>query len=76
MRTSAPIRSGNFRVCRRRSGRAVFWRTVSNTLVTASRAAEAIHAHWAIETTTHYSRDVTMGEDRSRIRSNPGAASC
>ncbi|MGH8132770.1 MAG: ISAs1 family transposase [Steroidobacteraceae bacterium] len=45
---------------------------VSNSPVTASRAAEAIRAHWAIETTSHYSRDVTMGEDRSRIRSNPG----
>ena len=25
-----------------------------------------------IETTSHYSRDVTFGEDKSRIRSNPG----
>jgi len=25
-----------------------------------------------IETTSHYSRDVTLGEDRSRIRCNPG----
>jgi predicted transposase YbfD/YdcC len=45
---------------------------ISNTLITATRAAEAVRAHWAIETTSHYSRDVTMGEDRSRIRSNPG----
>ena len=45
---------------------------VSNTLITASRAAEAIRAHWRIETTSHYSRDVTFGEDRSRIRTNPG----
>jgi predicted transposase YbfD/YdcC len=45
---------------------------VSNTPVTAARAAEAIRAHWGIETTSHYSRDVTMGEDRSRIRTNPG----
>ena len=44
---------------------------VSNTPITAARAATAIRAHWAIETTSHYSRDVTMGEDRSRIRSNP-----
>jgi predicted transposase YbfD/YdcC len=44
---------------------------VSNTSITATRAATAIRAHWAIETTSHYSRDVTMGEDRSRIRSNP-----
>ena len=37
----------------------------------AARAAEAIRAHWGVETTSHDSRDVTMGEDRSRIRSNP-----
>ena len=31
-----------------------------------------MRAHWGIETTSHYTRDVTMGEDRSRIRTNPG----
>jgi hypothetical protein len=31
-----------------------------------------VRAHWRIETTSHYSRDVTFGEDRSRIRFNPG----
>jgi hypothetical protein len=45
---------------------------VSNTPLTAGRAATAIRAHWKIETTSHYSRDVTLGEDRSRIRTNPG----
>ena len=45
---------------------------VSNTSVTAARAAKAIRAHWKIENTSHYSRDVTLGEDRSRIRTNPG----
>ena len=45
---------------------------VANTPIIAARAAAAIRAHWAIETTSHYSRDVTMGEDRSRIRFNPG----
>jgi predicted transposase YbfD/YdcC len=45
---------------------------VANTLPTATRAAEATRGHWAIENTSHYSRDVTMGEDASRIRSNPG----
>ena len=45
---------------------------VSNAPITATRAAEAIRAHWGIETTSHYSRDVTLGEDRSRIRTNPG----
>jgi len=45
---------------------------VSNTPVAATRAAKAIRAHWRIENTSHYSRDVTLGEDRSRIRTNPG----
>lgn len=45
---------------------------VSNTTLGAAPAAEAIRAHWAIENTSHYSRDVTFGEDRCRIRSNPG----
>ena len=62
---------------------------VANTRVTATRAAEAVRAHWKIENTSHYSRDVTLGEvaqgssrdsgwnsdggeDRSRIRTNPG----
>ena len=45
---------------------------VCNAPITAARAAEAIRAHWRIETTSHHSRDVTMGEDRSRIRCNPG----
>ena len=40
--------------------------------ITANRAAEAIRAHWRIETTSHYSRDVTFAEDRSRIRTKPG----
>ena len=45
---------------------------VANTPVTASRAAEVIRGHWGIENTSHYSRNVTMGEDRSRIRTSPG----
>lgn len=45
---------------------------VSNMPVAAPRVAEAIRAHWKIENTSHYSRDVTLGEDRSRIRTNPG----
>lgn len=45
---------------------------ISNTKITAERAAQAIRAHWTIENTSHYTRDVTMGEDQSRIRSTPG----
>ena len=45
---------------------------LATTIIPAERAAAAIRDHWAIENTSHYSRDVTMGEDRSRIRCNPG----
>lgn len=55
-----------------RSAETAFY--ISNIPLTAARAAEAIRAHWRIETTSHHSRDVTMGEDRSRIRTNPGVA--
>ena len=41
---------------------------VSNVPITASRAARD---PCTLGDTSHYSRDVTMGEDRSRIRSNP-----
>ena len=45
---------------------------LATTVIPAQRAAVAIRDHWTIENTSHYSRDVTMGEDRSRIRCNPG----
>jgi hypothetical protein len=41
---------------------------LSSAAITAARAASAIRDHWKIENTSHYSRDVTMGEDRSRKR--------
>ena len=44
----------------------------ANTPATAACAAEAVRAHWKIENASHYSRDVTLGEDRSRIRTTPG----
>jgi len=44
---------------------------LATTAIPAVRAASAIRDHWTIENTSHYSRDVTMGEDRSRIRCNP-----
>jgi predicted transposase YbfD/YdcC len=53
-----------------RSAETAFY--VSNTTLGAIPAAKAIRAHWGIENTSHYSRDVTFGEDRCRIRSNPG----
>lgn len=53
-----------------RSAETAFY--VSNTRLDAAPAAMTIRAHWGIENTSHYSRDVTFGEDRCRIRSNPG----
>jgi predicted transposase YbfD/YdcC len=34
--------------------------------------AHAIRAHWGIENRAHHVRDVTLGEDASRIRNRPG----
>lgn len=34
--------------------------------------AQVIRAHWGIENRNHYVRDVTLREDASRIRQNPG----
>ena len=45
---------------------------VSNVPLTAARAAQAVRDHWKVENTSHYTRDVSLGEDRSRIRTNPG----
>jgi predicted transposase YbfD/YdcC len=53
-----------------RSTETVFY--LATTAIAAVRAASAIRDHWKVENTSHYSRDVTMGEDRSRIRCNPG----
>jgi hypothetical protein len=51
------------------------WETsyyASNKPVAVQTAAEAIRRHWHIENKQHYVRDVTMDEDASRIRNNPG----
>jgi predicted transposase YbfD/YdcC len=44
---------------------------LSNRPVTAQIAAAAIRQHWGIENKSHYTRDVTLREDASRIRTNP-----
>ena len=45
---------------------------LSNRPILAGQAAEAIRKHWGIENKLHYTRDVTLCEDASRIRCNPG----
>lgn len=45
---------------------------LSNRPIPASQAAAAIRKHWGIENQLHYTRDVTLCEDASRIRRNPG----
>ena len=39
----------------------------------AKTLARAVRSHWGIENRDHYVRDVTLGEDGSRIRQKPGA---
>jgi hypothetical protein len=45
---------------------------LSNCPIDANHAAGAIREHWGIENKLHYTRDVTLREDASRIRKNPG----
>lgn len=37
----------------------------------AQQLAERIRGYWGVENKVHYVRDVTQGEDRSRIRTTP-----
>ena len=46
---------------------------MSNRLVLAEQAAAAIRNHRTIENKLHYTRDVTLREDASRIPRNPGS---
>jgi predicted transposase YbfD/YdcC len=43
-----------------------------NCMINANCASVAIRLHWGIENKLHYTRDVTLREDASRIRKNPG----
>jgi hypothetical protein len=45
---------------------------LSNRTIAACHGAHAVRGHWAIENKLHYTRDVTLCEDASRIRKNPG----
>lgn len=45
---------------------------VATHLRSAAVFAQVIRGHWGIENRHHYVRDVTLREDASRIRRNPG----
>lgn len=42
--------------------------SLSPEAATASRLLTLLRDHWKIENTLHYVRDVTLGEDRCRVR--------
>ena len=44
---------------------------VATLVLSAQKFCQAIRNHWGIENRDHHVRDVTMGEDKSRIRINP-----
>ena len=44
---------------------------VSSMLTTAPKFAATIRNHWSTENSNHYVKDVSLGEDESRIRNNP-----
>ena len=44
---------------------------ISTVVLSALEFCQAIRNHWGIENRNHYVRDVTLGEDKSRIRTNP-----
>jgi predicted transposase YbfD/YdcC len=44
---------------------------IATTVFSAQVFCQAIRNHWGIENSNHHVRDVTLGEDKSRVRTNP-----
>jgi len=44
---------------------------ISTIKLTAKQSAKAVRGHWGIENRNHCVKDVSMNEDKSRIRINP-----
>lgn len=42
--------------------------TLSPAFASPQRLLSLVRGHWSIENSLHYVRDVTLGEDRSRLR--------
>ena len=47
---------------------------LSNRPIRARKAADAVRKHWGIENKQHYTRDVTLREDASRVEQPWGGA--
>jgi len=45
---------------------------VCQVYLSAAEFNKAVQAHWSIENRNHYVGEVTLGEDHSRIRVQPG----
>ena len=73
------MRSGITRITLEREAKSGMWKRREETSyyvcsgrISAKKAGHAIRSHWGIENRNHYVRDVSMFEDASRIRINPG----
>ncbi len=44
---------------------------ISDVTASAFEFGQRIRGYWGVENKVHYVRDVTQGEDRSRIRTKP-----
>lgn len=63
------IRSAATGLWKRREETAFY---ASSLMLSEEIFASAIRGHWAVENENHWVRDVTLAEDASRIRVNPG----